>query len=411
MLNKVTVYFFHSLLILLPYSCQVAGSRTGEQTETTGRLNDSVMTVTEPVDTLTPYDKKLSDASLVLAGLNPEDAALKNRVTHNSAWNNYSAWMSEKWDEITINRLSSMVAWADSERVTTEGTGSTLFYPFSGPDFLNAITLFPDADNYVLIALERLGKMPDFSAMDESSFDNYLQSVQVSLIDLFRRSYFVTKNMSKDLVQDRVDGTLPLIALFMARTGNYIAGVTRISVDTNGKVTNCSDENESGFNKRNARGLDIGFVTRGKNNLRHLYYFRADLSDEGLKRAPEFMKYLNGLGTTTGYLKSASYLLHYREFSRIRNLMLQQCAFILQDDSGIAFHYFSKEEWNFRFYGTYTTPIKDFRGLFQHDLAGEYKKESAVVEPVPFNLGYHWGSNGINLMCAKKKTLTESYHR
>ena len=41
---------------------------------------------------------------------------------------------------------------------------ATVFYPFSGPDFINVFALYPRAKTYLLIALEPVGKMPDFSS-------------------------------------------------------------------------------------------------------------------------------------------------------------------------------------------------------------------------------------------------------
>jgi hypothetical protein len=37
----------------------------------------------------------------------------------------------------------------------------TVFYPFSGPDILNALAFFPDGTEYIMFGLESPGRIPD----------------------------------------------------------------------------------------------------------------------------------------------------------------------------------------------------------------------------------------------------------
>ncbi len=68
----------------------------------------------------------------------------------------------------TRGRLAPMREWASKE--LGSATAATVFYPFSGPDFVNVFALFPHAKTYLLIALEPVGEMPDFSARNEQNF-------------------------------------------------------------------------------------------------------------------------------------------------------------------------------------------------------------------------------------------------
>ena len=75
---------------------------------------------------------------------------------------------------------------------------------------------------------------------------------------------------------------------------------------------------------------------------------------------------------------------------------------VLQDDSGIAYRFFEKKDWDIKLYGQYSEPITDFKGVTQDDLQYEYNKHAKEIEPLSFVLGYHWESRGINLMKASR---------
>ena len=104
----------------------------------------------------------------------------------------------------------------------------------------------------------------------------------------------------------------------------------------------------------------------------------------------------------TTYIKSASYLPHYKEFSNIRNLILAKSRFVLEDDTGVPFKYFSPKEWASQLYGEYIEPVSDFKGVGQEDLRAAYADPSRV-KPLPFHLGYHWGTNKDSVLFFRKK--------
>ena len=43
----------------------------------------------------------------------------------------------------------------------TNQNAKVIFYPFSGPDYLTAHAFFPNADKYVMLGLEPVGKLPE----------------------------------------------------------------------------------------------------------------------------------------------------------------------------------------------------------------------------------------------------------
>jgi hypothetical protein len=100
-------------------------------------------------------------------------------------------------------------------------------------------------------------------------------------------------------------------------------------------------------------------------------------------------------------LKGASYLLHSANFSIIRNIILNGAKTVIQDDSGIAFRYFDKSKWDFKFFGDYVKPISLFSKNYQKDLDSVWHQQGS--EKIGFGIGYNFKDNNSNLLIATKK--------
>ena len=124
-------------------------------------------------------------------------------------------------------------------------------------------------------------------------------------------------------------------------------------------------------------GVRFHFVKKGENDIKRLTYFSCDISDDGFEEDnPELLIYLNSMRECNTFVKSASYLMHYRSFKNIRNLVLDKSLSIFQDDTGLPYKHVDNDDWNIRYFGSYVKPIKDFEKnyniLFQHDLEKRY---------------------------------------
>ncbi len=318
-------------------------------------------------------------------------------------WKAYVAGLEKSWSELETKRLQPLWTWAETEIADSQAATTTLFYPFGGPDFLTAFYLYPHADAYVLMGLEFVGRLPDFkkdTPNEEKHVGNYLANLNAALADFFLKSYFITKNMTTALARDKVDGVLPVICFFLERTNNAIAAIKRCEVLDNGDVL----EYDFGMARKVRRpyGIKIEFFARGTNKLRSLYYFSCDLSDEPFAKNTPFYLYADKLNFETTYVKSASYLMHYKFFSSIRGLILAKSRFVLEDDTGIPYKYFAPRDWESQLYGEYIKPVSDFKGVDQADLEAAYA-DAARIKKLPFHLGYHWGSNKDSILYFKKK--------
>ena len=150
-----------------------------------------------------------------------------------------------------------------------------------------------------------------------------------------------------------------------------------------------------------ARGVKVTFLDPATGAHKNLYYFSADLSDDGLKRNSAVLRFCNSLGPTNSLLKAASYLLQQNGFTIARNYLLRVSASILEDDSGIPLRSFSPAQWNLRFFGTYTGPIDLFKSFYQPDLRQYYATSSP--KPLTFGFGYHYNRQDATLILAVRR--------
>jgi hypothetical protein len=344
-----------------------------------------------------PYDTLADDVAAFFSGRPHGRSECLPVLDSTVKWSRFAEWMDSGFTELDTARFAKMKVWADSE-LSDRKSDLPLFYPFGGPDFLNANIFYPNASQYILMGLEPVGAMPELCNMTEEQVTKYLSDVKISLKDIFLRSYFITGNMIGALKKNSMNGTVPVIALFIKRNGYHIVKIENISVDTTGKVTNTVPaETARGFTP----GVRIDFAADTGKRIQSVYYFQADISDAGLKKNTGFAKYLSSVPVSNTYLKAASYLMHANDFSAIRNLVFEKSRSILQDDSGIAYRFFDKNIWNIKIYGKYMKPGKEFSWINEKDLAKAYEDPS--VKPVPFTLGYNWRTRAINLLYAEKK--------
>ena len=313
----------------------------------------------------------------------------------------FVSWLDKNWTEMENKRLKLIRDWSADEIGDVHAATKTLFYPFGGPDALTAAAFFPNATRYVLLGLEFVGHVPDFAGAGAQNWPAYIANLQAALGDFFKKSYFITKNMTEELADDKVDGVLPLLCFFLKRSGSTIASIKRLAVSDSGEIIESPYPGEK-TKLRRPFGIRIAYFADGSGVLKDISYVSCDLANGAFRPGKPLFAALQGLPFESTFLKSASYLMHYREFSFIRGLILERSRFILQDDTGIPFREFSADKWDVRLYGEYINPVADFTGVGQPDLKDAYL-DTARVKPLPFHLGYHWGTNKDSLLFGVKK--------
>jgi hypothetical protein len=334
-------------------------------------------------------DAKADDVARFLAGLEvPENSRLAP-LTHEAAWRHHARSLDLAWAGLEQRRLAKIRAWS-SENLTDPQP--VVLYMFSGPDFLYVDQFFPNRKTYVLSGLEPVGEVPVVTNAARRSLGSALAGLRESVGSSLNYSFFKTQQMRATFSSRTFRGVLPVLYLFLARSGKTIHEVTLIGIDADGK--------EVGAGLRDAApGVKIEFSSGGESPRQTLYYVQTDVSDHGLKKSG-FLKFCEALGAADGFIKSASYLLHANNFSVMRNFLLGRTVALVQDDSGIPVRYFSAEEWRLHPFGRYRGPIPLFTSKYQSKLNDVYRRNNPPK--LEFGVGYRWRPNESNLLLAVK---------
>jgi hypothetical protein len=354
------------------------------------------------------------DTTVVASKINP-DTSLNNFygiLASDSTLVNWNAETSKQniylqnckvsnalWKNMYSNLLTPISNWKNTALPESCLNTNFLFYPFSGPDFLIPNTLFTQTKHIVMFGLELPGK--DMSKYGNDFALNSMPLMQKSLRDYFGKSYFITKNMMTDLKSDSLNGVTPLISTFLVKSNFKLISIKNFKLNGVGEKVYFDLEKDS-FSYANTYGVEINYTKDFIDSLR-IDYLSFNAEDPSMQNHPEIMQFFEKTipSNTVSYLKSASYLLHYNGFSTIRNLVLNKSKYVLQDDTGIAQRYFTND-WKLSLWGVYEKPIKDFTGVYQKDLDSLYKVNKQV-NPLPFNMGYHYFNGNQNLLLAEKK--------
>lgn len=361
-------------------------------------LNDSLQ-MAKTLEVMT--NDSLNAIANIMSGI-VDSSKVYQYVQSTADFKVFSKNFDKRWMKYDSTRLMNLRKFKENEISKVVKPQTTLFYPFSGPDILHAQTFFPEADKYVMIGLEPVGSLPEFKKEETDSLDAYYNKVNTSLNAILKFSFFRTESMSKDLKNKEVDGTLHLLFLFLKRTGNQFSSAKPVTVDSLGNIQFVKSFTDLKKLKTNTRGVEIKFVDPHQ-QPKIVYYFSLNAADGGLKHNKGFMAYLKNMGTVNTYLKGASYLMHKDYFSMIRKVILAQSQHVIQDDSGIAFHYFLDDtnKWNYSFFGQYLKPIPMFAQFYQKDLDSLYKQQGA--KPIGFGIGYNFKDKNSNFMIATKQ--------
>ena len=348
------------------------------------------------------------DTARSLAGLPPSSNSPLAAFANDPAWLAHAHNLDSVFAREGSLQLSKVRQF--SKKYQTD-KHNTMLYMFSGPDFLYATSFFPNASTYVLAGLEPVGSVPDLTSLDPSIIDGELRSLEASMSSLLSFSFFITRKMKTELREGQVYGTLPILYVFLARTGKTIHEVNWARLDQQGNLQSADNLGATNGNATNliqsqqrsaASGVKIVF-SDGNGPKQTLYYFSTNLEDGSFNRSG-FSAFLARLGPADSLIKSASYLLHNGHFAGVRQLLLNKSATIVQDDSGIPLAYFEATKWRVRAFGHYAGPISMFANFYQPRMAELFQSAS----PLEFGIGYRWRKNESNLLLAQSGSQLNS---
>lgn len=335
-----------------------------------------------------------TDASRMLAGDKPNAGSNLAKLAHEPAVVEHRKLSTRSWNQFENARLKPTMRFANIEVVRQAQSAGPVFYPFSGPDALYALALFPHATDYVLMGLEPVGELPDLAALSSEDLAESLAELRRSLRSLQAFSFFRTNDMRAEFGKNRFSGVTPILALFIARHGFAVQSVEQVILEPDATLRVSNIAGLQNLAPERVPGVRIRFTKEGEARPRTLVYFRADLSNSGLTSVPQPLKWTANLAPKATYLKAASYLMHNSHFSRVREFILTGTDMVVQDDSGIPLRYFSADNWDRAFFGAYDGPIKLFANRYQDDLREAHEMHGHALQ---VGIGYDHQAKASNI--------------
>ncbi len=351
----------------------------------------------QPAVTETPQ-AGLPELARFLAGKTEPDDSRLGKLAARPEYKQHKQQVSSIWSMYTKDFSEPLAEWRTQNVPAVKSR--TVFYPFAGPDFPNANTIYPGGDTYIMIGLEPAGGTPDLAAMNDHKVFAELRRMLQSVDYVSRRSYFITSFMNQSYII--TEGTAPVILLYLGLLDFIPYSVKAIDLDENGKIKYLTDEEVKQYRAAHKwTHVEVRFQAAAGQPLKTIYYFKQDVQDEALEKDPRLLKYLGSLPQFASVFKAASYLIHYETFSKIGNLVVDKSELIVMDDTGPRIKKL-QDNYDITVFGRYGRPIPPFQSQYQNDLVKLYRDQKP--EPIKFRYGYGGqdGSRGILLVTRKK---------
>jgi hypothetical protein len=212
--------------------------------------------------------------------------------------------------------------------------------------------------------------------------------------------------MEKGIKNNSYNGISSLLMVFLVKCNYIIVDTKNIAINDQSILVGWEHSDAAiDWKKPPASqripGIEITFMKEtGKTQV--VRYFNINVSDDNLKtRNTNFIPYIEKTINYATMLKSASYLLHYDNYTKIRSTIIKNSNFIVQDDSGIPLRYLNNNEWNISTHGVYNQPISLFSNRKQSNLKQAFNDSTGVL---PFSYGYNYKPGESNLLIARKIT-------
>jgi hypothetical protein len=345
------------------------------------------------------HDRYADDVGRFLAGLPARSDSPLAGLQDNSAWARHRRDLDRAWTRIEEQRLLAMRMFQQAELSIYSVAKQPVFYPFSGPDVLTVTVLLPQSPIYVMVGLEPAGTLPTPKQLDRKNLGEYLAATRSTLASELGKSFFVTRQMDRQFRGQVTDGLcLPILEL-LVRSHHTILGFQYVRLDDSGQIMErAADYHAPGVIGN--KGVEIEFLSETDRSAHKLFYFSVNLSDTRLQENRPFFAFLSVLKGCTTFLKATSYMVHRPDFSIIRGQILSKSNAILQDDSGVPYHFFLSPSWRVQLYGGYDRPYGSFRWLIQPDLRNAYL--TLKPKPLPFRIGYGSRHAPSNLLFATR---------
>lgn len=321
----------------------------------------------------------LNETAQLLAGIPIDETVLATLGAERLE--EYRIEVDDDWAVFERTIGQRMLEWSSS--VLESSVGETIFYPFSGPDFTTLHRLYPNGGRYVLVALQKAGRVPSLD-VERGELRDILGLFEEATGNFSRLGFFLTDDMNEAFETETapVDGITGLIMLMAVREGYQVQSVEPVQINADGTDL----ESHSG-ERTSPETWDSARFTLLSGDGREVLvdYVFVDLSNGNLENDPAERAWIESMSSHRVMLKAASHLMQRDEFTIMRDALLQNAPTIIQDESGIDFEDL-EASFEISLFGEFTTVNPTFLERYQRSLAEAYAERES--EPLGFRFGY-----------------------
>jgi hypothetical protein len=332
----------------------------------------------------------------------------------------YCKQMTPKFERFRSHWGVTARAFIEAQRPV--GLPGELVYPFGGGDLMMALTAFPDATVITTMSLELAGDPRRLKTLlDKKSLAQSLKALNEAATTTLMSNDSKSVNLSR-IQRGDLPGQLSMHLMGLALNDQEPVSVRYFRVEPDGSLHYFSRAEIDALESVKATKLketwkapdfspafanvEVQFVPRGQPNAtprvhRHL---GANLSDDGLSKAPGLLAHLSAKGRVSAMTKAASYLLWNPAFSMIRDWLVAHAVFMISDSTGVPPRYWKKVGCTIDTFGSFQ---KSFLGTwegFQEELRAEFER----AKKLPMRFGYPDGSPEKRSHCLVVKCPAEA---
>jgi hypothetical protein len=283
--------------------------------------------------------------------------------------------------------VSKMTQWSESH--LSGAQYSTAFYPFSGPDVVTVMSLYPKANYYVLVA----DQVPEYAYVTHpEKLDSTSSAFECKMLNNFsRRGYYLTNDLiGKNGPKPRF---IKLLIYNLAFAGAKVHAIKHLTINPDGLIL---------ITKGGEEPHGVRFLVDTKDGRSvTVDYISANISDSGLETRPNFVKAFERKSSQVVLIKSASHLLQNSYFSTMKQVLIQHAQWITQDETGLDIIPYS-ENYDLQLFGKFIKPNTLWAKSPSAQRLAAYYQEHPSKQELPFLLGYEKAGGSI-LMIGQKK--------
>ena len=327
-------------------------------------------------------------AAILLAGQQPV-TGLPPAIAQSPRWATFAKEVTENWALYSQKIADPMSQWALAELPVAP---ETVFYPFSGPDFVTVHQLFPTAQRYVMMAMQNAERPLDLTNLAPDLLEPSLGVLTSAWKHFGDHGFYVTEYLEKYLYSTRANiGASTFIVSFLSLQGFEIERVVPIQVAADGSLQELSPDTPRW------RSVRIQASKQGKPIV--VDYLKIDLSNAGLQAAPQNLALISTLTKNPVLFKAASHLPQNVGFSVIANQVLERSPLVVQDETGLKYSNLI-QSYQVTLFGKFVAAHHAFPS-YHVDLAKGFAQRDDI-KPLNFRFGYFKDGN-YALMIATRK--------